>query len=300
MRSYTFTINPMAGKGRGRRLLRTLEGLIHEHFPDAEVIVTQRRMHAYEIAAERRDDAGRTIVAVGGDGTVNETGNGIIGGSASMSVVPIGSGNDFVKMFGISTDPQKAILQIKSGGMRTADAGFVRIESGDGSVVERYFLNGVGIGFDAAVAHQTTKFKHLKGFSLYAASVAATLFRYQTPNMTMTLNGAAMNGRHFLIAVGNGKCAGGGFYLTPEAEIDDGLLDVCLVDEVGVSEVLRIFPSVMKGKHKKHKKVHFYRTDILRVETGRTVMLHADGEVIATDARSIDIAVKPMVLSVIA
>ncbi len=300
MGTYTFIINPMAGKGRGKKLLQTLDTLIRQHFPDAEVILTERRMHALELASERKNNADNTIVAVGGDGTVNEVGNGLMGGKATLSVIPIGSGNDFVKMFGIPTDIRTAFEKLKHGAIRDSDAGYVTIKSADGNETKRYFLNGIGIGFDAAVANQTTKFKHLRGVSLYAFSVAVVLFNYKTPNMMMSMDGAMMNGEHFLIAIGNGKCAGGGFYLTPDAEIDDGLLDVCLVDNVSIPQVVKIFPSVMKGKHKKHKKVHFYRTDALRVETQGDIMIHADGEVLATQARDITIEVVPKALKVLA
>ncbi len=300
METYSFIINPMAGKGRGKKLFHTLESLIRRHFPDSEIILTERRMHAFELASERKNNSGSTVIAVGGDGTVNEVGNGLIGGNAVMSVIPIGSGNDFVKMFGIPTDITKAVEKIKHGTIRDSDAGFVTINAVDGNETKRYFLNGIGIGFDAAVANQTTKFKHLRGVSLYAFSVAVVLFNYKTPNMMMSMNGAIMNGEHFLIAIGNGKCAGGGFYLTPEAEIDDGLLDVCLVDNVSIPQVVKIFPKVMKGKHKGHNKVHFYRTDALRIETKGEIMVHADGEVLATQARDINIEVVPKALKVLA
>lgn len=300
MGSYTFIINPMAGKGRGKRLLGILNQEIHNKFPDAEIILTQRRMHAFEIASERKNDEGRIVVAVGGDGTVNEVGNGLMEGKALMSVIPIGSGNDFVKMFEIPTDIHKAIEKIDGGTVRDSDAGYVTIKTSDGSDVKRYFMNGIGIGFDAAVANQTTKFKHLRGVSLYAFSVAVVLFNYKTPNMLMSMNGASMNGEHFLIAVGNGKCAGGGFYLTPDAQIDDGLLDVCLVDNISVPQVVKIFPRVMKGTHKDHSKVHFYRTTALRVESQQDIMLHADGEVLATKAKEIEISIVPKALKVLA
>jgi diacylglycerol kinase (ATP) len=299
METYTFIINPMAGKGRGKKLLQTLDASIHDSFPDPEIIITRARMHAYEIASERKYDADRVVIAVGGDGTVNEVGNGLIGGNAAMSVIPIGSGNDFVKMFQIPTDIHKAIERIRNGTVRDADAGHIEILNDDGSTVTRYFANGIGIGFDAAVAHQTTKFKHLRGVSLYAFSVALVLFNYKTPNMMMAMNGAIMNGQHFLIAIGNGKCAGGGFYLTPEAEIDDGLLDVCLVDNITIPQVVKIFPRVMKGSHKNHEKVHFYKTDALRVEAQEPIKVHADGEVLSTSARNIDIKVMPKALKVL-
>lgn len=299
MNTYTFIINPIAGKGRGRKLLQTLNQLIHKNFPDAEIVVTRRRMHAFEIASERKNDSSRVIVAVGGDGTVNEVGNGLIGGSAMISVIPIGSGNDFVKMFNIPPDIHAAVEKIRNGNIRESDVGHVVIRTFDGSEIKRYFLNGIGIGFDAAVANQTTKFKHLRGISLYAVSVAFVLFNYQTPNIMMSLNGETMNGEHFLIAVGNGKCAGGGFYLTPEADIEDGLLDVCLVDNISIPQVVKIFPSVMKGNHKKHNKVHFYKTDALRVESRQEIMLHADGEVLATRAKDIEIVIIPKALKVL-
>jgi len=300
MRTYTFIINPIAGKGRGKKLLHSLERKIHANFPESEILITQDRLHAFELAKKRKDNANEVVVAVGGDGTVNEVANGLIGGKAMMSVIPIGSGNDFVKMFNIPTDIEKAISKIKQGSIHNSDAGSVDIESFSGEKHTRYFINGIGIGFDAAVAHQTTKFKHLRGISLYAFSVAVILFKYKTPNLLLSMNGSSMNGEHFLIAIGNGKCAGGGFYLTPDAEIDDGLLDVCYIDNVTIPQVIKIFPRVMKGRHKNHHKVHFERTDALRVESQQEIMVHADGEVLETKARIIDIIVNPNALQVIA
>lgn len=300
MENYIFIVNPMAGKGRGKKILQTLKAHILKSFPTAEIITTERRMHAFDLALERKNDPDNVIVAVGGDGTVNEVGNALIEGNATMSVIPIGSGNDFVKMFSIPTNINKALEKLKQGVRRDSDAGLTTITSADGNKADRYFLNGIGIGFDAAVANQTRKFKRLSGVSLYAVSVAIVLFKYETPAMMMSLNGSMYNGEHFLIAIGNGKCAGGGFYLTPDAEIDDGLLDVCLVDNVSIPQVMRIFPSVMKGKHKKHNQVHFYRTDALRVESKMEIMIHADGEVLSTNAVGIDIRVVPKALKILA
>ncbi len=299
MNAHSFIINPMAGKGKGRKLMGKIRRAIADVFPDAEILITERKLHALELARERNADPGRVVVAVGGDGTVNEVGNGLIGGTAYLGVIPIGSGNDFVKMFSISGVIEDALFQIRRGTPKSSDAGLIRITGGEETNSERFFLNGIGIGFDAAVANQTTKFKHLSGFPLYIASVARTLMYYTTPNMLMSLNGAMVNGRHFLIAVGNGKCAGGGFYLTPEAKIDDGLLDVCLVDNVSVGRVLKIFPSVIKGKHEKHKEVHFYKTPELKVVSKEPIMVHADGEVLATKAREIVIKVKPAALQIV-
>jgi diacylglycerol kinase (ATP) len=301
MRTYTFIINPMAGKGRGRKLLGHLQKSIRQEFPGSEILLTEKKMHAFKLASERKNNPDTVIVAVGGDGTVNEVGNGIIGGSSLMSVVPIGSGNDFVKMFSIPTSPEKALAMIKKGKPRLCDAGRVVISTNDTvGITERYFLNGIGIGFDAAVANQTTRYKYLKGFPLYIVSVARTLMSFSTPNMLMSVNGLSVNGQHFLIAVGNGKCAGGGFYLTPEAEINDGLLDICLVDNLSIPRVLKIFPSVLSGKHKKHKEVHFYKSEELVVTSQQPIMVHADGEVLATQAREIHMSVQPSVLKILA
>jgi diacylglycerol kinase (ATP) len=301
MRTYTFIINPMAGKGRGKKLLYGLQDIIRKEFGETEILITQNKMHAYELARERKNIPDRVIVAVGGDGTVNEVGNGLIGGTSMMSVIPIGSGNDFVKMFSIPPSIEKAITILKNGRPRICDVGWVSITTDDARrKTERFFLNGIGIGFDAAVANQTTRYKHLKGFPLYVFSVVRTLMNFSTPNMMMSVNGLSVNGQHFLIAVGNGTCAGGGFYLTPEAEIDDGLLDICLVDNISIPRVLQIFPSVMSGKHKKHKEVHFYKSGELKVVSKQPIMVHADGEVLSTEAREIQISIRPEILTVVA
>lgn len=298
MRSWTFILNPSAGFGSRWRLNTKLEQRIRAGFPEAEIIVARHAGHATQLAAEQKNDRDRTVVAVGGDGTVHEVANGLIGGSASLGMVPVGSGNDYARMFALSGRIDRALEQLRHGRERAVDVGRAAIEAENGSAIERYFVNGMGIGFDAEVAYRARESTILKGAAMYLAAALPLLFRYRSACMCVALDGEAFSGRYFLIAAGNGKCVGGGFRLTPGARLDDGLLEICLVHALSPGRALRMLPGAMRGSHGRYPEVRFCRSGSLRVETSGGVIVHLDGEVIATAARRIRAEIHPGVLKV--
>lgn len=298
MRSWTFILNPSAGYGMRRRLNTKIEQRIRAGFPEAEIIIARYAGHATQLAAEQKHDRDRTVVAVGGDGTVHEVANGLIGGSASLGMAPVGSGNDYARMFALSGRIDRALEQLRHGRERAVDVGRAAIEAENGSETERYFVNGMGIGFDAEVANRARGSTILKGAAMYLAAALPLLFRYRNACMCVALDGESFSGRYFLIAAGNGKCVGGGFRLTPGARLDDGLLEICLVNALSPGRALWMLPSAIRGSHGRYPEVRFCGSGSLRVETSGGVMVHLDGEVIATAARRIRAEILPGVLKV--
>jgi diacylglycerol kinase family enzyme len=147
-------------------------------------------------------------------------------------------------------------------------------------IEQRCFFNGVGAGFDAEVAVRTREFKHLKGTLLYLAAVFKTLGRYSSPEYEVTVDGESRIARNLLMAIGNGTCAGGGFYLTPEARVDDGLLDLCIVRHLSIPRLLSVMPLAMRGKHGKAKEVTFLRGKRIGIRSSSPFYVHADGEIV--------------------
>lgn len=298
---YCFIINPVAGKGKGRKAAEFLKNEIVARSLDAEIYFTNKRDDARVLAAQAR--AG-VIVAVGGDGTVNEVVNGIVGTDKALAVVPSGSGNDLVKSIGVPADMSRALEVLREGRRAFIDVAVVRCSSSDhsgisGNLDERYFVNGVGIGFDAAVAERTTSIKYLGGFALYLMAVLQTLGRYSAPTFRIRLDAESIERKQLLIAIGNGRCAGGGFYLTPRAEIDDGALDVCLIDDMSVASILKLMPKVMKGKHDGFAGVRLTRTERISVEASEGFYVHADGEIVGRGVHNVDVEIRKRLLPVI-
>lgn len=298
MRKATVILNPRAGKGRGASISQRLRERLKYHGFEFELTPTERPGHATELARNAKSDL---VVAVGGDGTVNEVVNGLAGSEKVLGVVSCGSGNDLIKTLGISGIPEEAIEQLATRQARAIDIGTVvcsaRVQAGNSSA--RLFVNGVGIGFDAAVAARTQTFKRLRGTALYLASVFLTLSGYRAPSFKISADDFALESRCLLIAVGNGTCAGGGFYLTPGAQIDDGLLDVCIVGNLSIAGVLKLMPQVMKGAHSNRKEVTMARTRSLLVEADAGFFVHADGEIVGRGSNVAEIGIRPGLIQVI-
>jgi diacylglycerol kinase (ATP) len=303
VKEYTFIVNPEAGRGHGRKLLEPLRNELNSRRVDHEILVTTRAGEALNFA---RNGSGPVVVAVGGDGTLNEVINGLSAKHRAIGIVPAGSGNDFVKSLKHPGGLSDALDVIFSGKVRMVDAGIVTCTSADPDdrtveTRQRTFINGVGVGFDAAVAAKMQTLKHLSGTIVYVAAVFQTLGKYKAPVFQTTVDGLERSGPNLLIAIGNGRCAGGGFYLTPDAIIDDGQLDLCIVADVSVPKILRLMPLVMLGRHRHVKEVTFLRAEReISISAEQKFYVHADGEVVGQGVNQVEIGIRPKSLPVLA
>lgn len=299
MNRFTFILNPNAGKGAGRKLRDRIYKAIISRTSDFELIETEKPGDATEMA---RSSSSPNIVAVGGDGTVHEVANGIVGTEKTLGVIPAGSGNDFIKSIQVPKDLNKSIECLFRGKTNAIDVGRVEVENGtsnQGNSLISFFVNGLGIGFDAAVAERASHISFASGTLLYIVAVLQTLGRYKSPEFSIVVDGRETESRNLLIAVGNGVCAGGGFYLTPDAKVDDGLLDICLIEEISTLGVLRLIPRVMQGNHQRQSGVKFEKGKSITVSASHPICVHADGEILGTDIPRLRIDVVPNALKVI-
>lgn len=291
MRAMTLTliVNPASGGRHGQQDHPLVERL-RQLKPDAEILLTRRSGEATELARVRcmRDD--QLVVAVGGDGTVHEVAAGLVGGRALMGVIPIGSGNDFAKMLASPREPEAALAWFEQAQPRPCDVGQVRIEQADRSIGQAHFINSLGIGFEAEVAASAARARVFKGFSRYLVAALRHLASYRAPRMVLRYGEQTIDQRQFLVALGNGRCAGGGFHLTPKAEIDDGLLDLCRADAMSMARLLMILPSVFSGRHTRFRGVHSDRVERISIDCPEGCMVHADGEIVAEQAVGIEVS----------
>jgi YegS/Rv2252/BmrU family lipid kinase len=308
---YTFILNPNAGNGTARKKRSLIENVLRTERIDYDMIETTAPAHAVELAraAAIKSDA---VVAIGGDGTIQEVVRGLIAARAlgddktvAFGAVPLGTGNDFVKMLHVSSNPTEAVQTILKAEPVQVDYGVVDwVESGQKQT--RVFVNAVGVGFDARASIEVERFKFLPGTMAYLAAVLKTLGSWSSPEVKVSVvNGEDAssvwyNGSLLLANVGNGRCVGGGFYLTPNATITDGLFDICIVEGVGVMRILNIIPKALRGKHLNEPEVHFRKVSAVRIDSSEGLPVHADGEIVAHNATQIDLQIVEQGLTVLA
>lgn len=294
-RAVKFIANPVSGNGKTRRILPKLISLVRKLGIKFDIEWTQAPQHATEIAKNTSDEF-EIIVAVGGDGTINEVASGLLLTDKVLGIVPTGSGNDFARTLGRLKDLKDWVYSLVAGRIKRIDVGTINLGN-DGYV----FVNGVGIGFDAEVARQSEHFRRLKGLPRYLVSLVKTLKSYKSVKMKLEIDGqVAREGRTFLVAIGNGTSAGGGFLLTPNAKLDDGLLDVCAVDEVSIARVVQVLPSVLKGTHSKHPEVSMFTAHHLKISSDDPLAIHRDGEIVPNRIQELTVDIHPHSLNVIA
>lgn len=292
-RLVKFIVNPVSGNGRTKRILPHLVGLARKLGLEFDLQLTEAPEHATELARDHASEFD-VVVAVGGDGTVNEVAAGTVRSDTVMGIIPTGTGNDFIRAIGRLKNLQEYVHRLVAGKVKAVDVGLLNLRGRD-----LVFVNGIGIGFDAEVARESLKVRRLKGLSRYLYSVVKTLNKYKAAYMRIRLDERIVEGKTFLVAVGNGISAGGGFLLTPSAVLNDGLLDVCIAADMSVPRILRVIPSALNGTHGKHPEVTFGKTGRLLIECETAVSIHRDGEVPPERYDRFEMRVDPQSLKIV-
>jgi len=272
-------LNPAAGRGRAGDARIRLISCLHEREIPFQLELTKGPEHAKEIALWMSTFF-KTIIAAGGDGTVNEVVSGAIGRNAAIAVLPIGSGNDFSKVIGISKKIDHAIDSIINGTRKLLDLGKVTYWNHRGEKNERYFVNTLGMGLDAEIAKETKQIKLLRGLPLYLLAAIRAIRKHSPNEYTITENKKAKVERGFFICAGNGCYEGGGFKLLPNAYPDDSLLDICILREMPIHKAIGLVPNLIKGTHEKLSNVSIWKTKKISIEGKKPFVLHGDGEIL--------------------
>ncbi|WP_374722413.1 diacylglycerol/lipid kinase family protein [Peribacillus tepidiphilus] len=294
---YCFIVNKVSGNGRALKIWYQIEQKLQEKNVNYSVRFTEKPKHATLLVQELiHKEKVTLIVAVGGDGTVHEVINGLVGTNIPLGIIPAGSGNDFSRGLGIPFNHEKALERILSGKPKMIDIG---------SVNSTYFCTVAGIGFDGEVAQNTNISIHKKllnfvrmGQISYIISALSVLFRYKPKDISLMIDKKLYKiPKVWLIAVANLPFYGGGLVICPKAESNDGLFDICIVQGMSKWEFLRTFPLVYKGNHISSPSIKIIKGKELEIESSTPLLLHGDGEVIGqTPAR---IKMKPSAIYVI-
>lgn len=273
-KQWLFIINPTAGNGFAGTFVPELKEMVKKHNLSAEYAFTDRKGHAEELTRKFSDEGYKKIIAVGGDGTINEIARPLIGRSdVTMGIVPAGTGNDFIQILGFPNRFEEEHWDIFFNAETTGlDVGKVN---------DKIFINGMGIGFDAEVAAQNYEpggDVKKGGKDKYIWHIVKTLLWFKEGKMKQTVDGKTKSTNCFINTTSIGRRFAGGFFLTPKAIADDGLLDVCMVQKLNLLQRFKILLKVPKGTHITEKEVNYYQTSNLRLEFEKKVPFHVDGE----------------------
>ena len=281
-------VNPAAGGGRTKAIWQDIERQIKKLGIDYSFIFTQGVGDATELAKVAVREGFNKIFAVGGDGTLNEVINGIELNQTTVGIIPTGSGNDLSKMIGIDGIAD-ALASLRYQERRRIDLG----RAGG-----RLFVNNLGVGFDACVAATKKKFEIFRGNLGYLLSCLKVLCDFQAYEVEITADGHRFCDKIMSVSIGNGRFHGGCFKLTPEAVIDDGLLDVCIIKELNKMKSLFNIPKVIKGTHGCLKEVRSFKAKRIFLYSQRPLFVHLDGEVLLEPVKEIEIEILPASLEV--
>jgi diacylglycerol kinase (ATP) len=294
-------VNPVAGAYSTRRKWPIISKLLKRIGLSFDFEYTQGVGHAIELARAAASDGYRYLVAVGGDGTVNEVANGILHStgatSTALGIVSTGTGSDFVRSVGISRNYAAACSTLTSSKRLSIDVGVVEYQS-KGQTVRRFFVNAAGIGFDAAVVKETERLPKFFGGTIpYVAGMLRTLFSYKNKPVVVRVGGEVGSYRVLNVVVANGGYLGGGMHIAPQAELGDSLLDVMIIGDMSKFELLKEFPSVYKGTHINHPKVRMKKATDVSIESSEPMLVYADGELLGECPASFRVV--PAALSIV-
>jgi diacylglycerol kinase (ATP) len=292
-KDWVFIVNPVSGNGFGKEIVPKLTEMIQKHNVNAEIVFTERSGHASILSEHYLTEGFRYIIAVGGDGTFNEVARVLIDKeNVTTGLIPAGTGNDFIQILGFPDRFEE----------RDWDIFFNRNVTGmdAGMCNGMIFLNGMGLGFDAQVASEnyTEPGKVKKGGKhKYIWHILKTLLFFREKRMTVVTPAGRHETDCFINTIAIGRRFAGGFYLTPRAIANDGLLDVCMIKKLSLAERFSILLKVPKGEHITDKRVNYYQTGSIKLEFPEVVPFHVDGELYFAD--KFEVEVKHLALKLI-
>lgn len=327
--SVQVIVNPTSGGGKVKRLIPELEIGLREMGVPGPIRFTEGPGHAGDLARRAVEEGISRVLVVGGDGTVHEVANGLLFGKEgplpAISLLPVGTGNDFHRMIRGPGGVEGALRRLRDGTPRLFDVGEVRWDGG-----RRYFVNLLGVGVDAEVLRRREGFTWLTGLAQYLAALGGALFTFKGVPLVVSVNGEAgetgrpaprssgsghdpregeeagppvreIRGEVLLAAVTVGPSVGGGFLLAPTARPDDGLLDLFVVERLGLFKIMRYLPRVLRGTLDQEPEIHVHRLTGARLRSpdGSAFPFELDGELMSGEVTALEVGIRPACLPVL-
>lgn len=270
----TMIVNPISGAGRALAVGEKAAATLRKLKIDFTCLITKAVGHATELASEAAGRGDATVIAVGGDGTVNEVAAGLTGTKTALGIVPAGTGNDFAKALGVPRHWEAALTYLLEHAPRRVDTGMAN---------DRFFINISGTGFDVMVLENMLKAKrHLRGKLPYLYGIFVTLTRFKPAHMRIeTTEGERIDKPCAHFSVANGQYFGSGIHIMPLSSLDDGMLDILVIDALTRFQIFLNLPSLLKGTIIKKPFCHHYRTRECTL-SAPDMHLNLDGEIVET------------------
>src|SRR5438034_6016544 len=282
-----FLINPACGAGKAGREWSAVEQWLPSAGFQFDVARTTRPLEATEIAQRAVRESRPVVVAVGGDGTLNEVVNGFFHNGApipttsKLALVPLGTGGDFRRTMRIPIDPKQAIDVLRSGMVRRLDAGCVTYQTSDGATAVRHFINIADAGLGGDVVYRVNRGSKRLGSLTYKVGSGLALLTYKNKPMTMVIDGSTHElAKAQQVVVANCQFFGGGMQMAPSASPSDGVFDVIVVKDAGKIEPMRGINDFLNGKHldNRNPKIELMYGKRITVTSPEKVRIDLDGE----------------------
>ncbi len=284
-----FVVNPRSGLLQWKKpILKIINDFVAERGMDWDIILTTGPGHGKELAQEAREDGYDLVVAVGGDGTVNECGSALIGSETCLGIIPMGSGNGLARGLHIPMGIRKPLGLLDSGVVRKIDAG---------KIDRAYFFVTAGIGFDAELGDEFNRSK-VRGPVPYFFLGVKRFFVYEPQRVILHLPDGDVERKVLLVTVANMKQYGAGAIIAPKARPDDGMFDICVIRELGIVPAVVYLPRLFTGSIDKAPFVELYRASSLVIEREREGVFHCDGEAFH-GGRRLEVDILPNSLNVL-
>ena len=286
----TIISNPISGKGESLNAAIKIHKILKLNGFEVKIKNTSEHGDAKTLAFEAVQDGAESIIGCGGDGTIHEIINGLstINSKPKLGIIPTGRCNNLAKELKLDNNPNKLSQLIIDSQYNAIDLGKVN---------ETLFATVAALGFDSKVAEYVDEGKHpkfLKGTLSYLYGIFAVLFKFNCPKISISGDFGNYTGNIFLIASGNTPDYGGDFKITPDAKIDDGILNICIVKNISKIKALFLLPRVFFGTHVKHPKAIYQPSKSLSISSETTISIWADGEYVGTTPAIISILPKAL------
>lgn len=267
-KKIAFVINPISGTQSKEQILKWIDEKLDKELYEQEVVYTAYAGHAVEIAAQKAEEGVHAVVAIGGDGTINEIARSLVHTNTALGIIPCGSGNGLARHLQIPMEPSKAIEIINEGMTETIDYGKINGVS---------FFCTCGIGFDAFVSLQFSKAGR-RGPLTYLEKTLLESLKYRPETYEVEMDGSTSRYKAFLIACGNASQYGNNAYITPRATLTDGLLDVTILEPFTVLDVPALSFQLFNKTIDQNSRIKTYRCQSLRIQRSRPGVVHFDGD----------------------
>ena len=258
---YIFIVNPESAKGNAMKIIGNIEKVCKQEHIEYEVCYTLAQGDATRLAQSYKDEA-NIIYAVGGDGTLSEVLNGVVGTKNRIGIIPAGSGNDFYRT--------------------VKELGKTEIESDVGVINGKYFLNIACVGIDAEVANNVPlmKKKNVKVKNLYTASILYTFTHFKFKQIHFKSQEKDEKGNFTILSICNGRYYGGGYNISPKASLEDNYFDVYYINKLRLPSIINLLLKLKKGKLEQDKRTNHFKTNNITVTSEEPIRFNVDGETI--------------------